>query len=97
MRDPEMLVTLLKEMANDVRGKLQCPQYLGMSGEDQARYHHVELLVDAGHAAWLNQGIARITNDGYDFIQAIDKQQVASDKFLGLEFIFLHPVLEFAT
>lgn len=84
MRDPAMLVDLLKEMADQSRGHLQCRQYLGMSDEDQSRYHHVELLVDAGHAAWLSPGLARITNDGYDFIQAIDKQQAASDKFSEL-------------
>lgn len=72
MRDPELMVGLLEEMSKDAMGRLSIPMTLGMGEKEQQRHHHVELLVDAGHADWLSdkQHIARITNAGYDFLNA---------------------------
>ena len=86
MRDPEMLVALLKEMAEDHHGRITCIMFLGMSEDDLNRRHQIELLVDAGHAAWGNDrgDQARITNDGYDFLNAYDKQQPVRDRFAEL-------------
>lgn len=72
MRDPELMVSLLEEMSKDDMGQLITPMTIGMGEYAQRRHHHVELLVDAGHAEWLdgNQDAARITNAGYDFLNA---------------------------
>ena len=72
MRDPELMISLLKEMSEDDMGRLIIPMTYGMGESKQQRRHHVELLVDAGHAQWAGgkQDIARITNDGYDFLSA---------------------------
>lgn len=58
------------------------PLFYGGVGAD--RHHHCELLVDAGHAEWVGskKEIVRITNDGYDFLNAVKAQASAKDKFL---------------
>ena len=72
MRDPELMISLLKEMSEGDMGRLIIPMTLDMGEREQQRRHHVELLVDAGHAQWTGdkQQIARITNVGYDFLSA---------------------------
>lgn len=84
MRDPELLISLLQEMSETVDGQIHVPQTLGMSEEKRNRIHQIDLLVDAGHATWQHKGVARITNDGYDFLNAIDKQPAAKERFLEL-------------
>lgn len=72
MRNHELLLSLLEEMSKNDFGRLTIPMTYGMDEQKQKRYHHVELLVDAGHAEWTSckQEIARITNAGYDFLNA---------------------------
>ena len=72
MRDPELMVALLEEMCKNDMGRLLIPMTMGMDEHRQQRRHHVELLVDAGHAEWVNdkRSVARITNAGYDFLNA---------------------------
>ena len=72
MRDPELMVGLLKEMSEDDMGRLDIPMTFGMDEQERQRRHHAELLVDAGHAEWLSgkQDVARITDAGYDFLNA---------------------------
>ena len=67
MRKPELMLELLEEMSKDESGRLHILRRF-----DRERHHHVELLVDAGHAEWLaeEQTTARITNAGYDFLNA---------------------------
>ena len=75
MRDPEIMLSLLKEMAGDDSGWIVAAAHFGMSVDEQRHHHHVELLIDAGHAEWKDpKGVARITNAGYDFIDAVEKQ-----------------------
>ena len=74
MRDPELLLSLLKEMAEHDMGRLTAVMLgNGHEGEAHRRHHHVELLVDAGHAEWQGdqRSVARITNAGYDFLNAV--------------------------
>ena len=74
MRDPELMLSLLREMSEDKdkMGRLIIPMTLDMDERQLQRHHHMELLVDAGHAQWTNDDhhIARITNAGYDFLNA---------------------------
>ena len=72
MRDPELMLSLLKEMSDEAMGQLIVPMMMGMTEEDERQRHHVELLIDAGHARWVGdeQQAARITNAGYDFLNA---------------------------
>ena len=85
MRDPEVMLSLLREMADDDNGRIVVAAHMGMSEDDQRRRHHAELLIDAGHAQWKDpKGVARITNAGYDFIDAVEKQERVHRKFLAL-------------
>lgn len=83
MRSPDLLISLLKEMVEQSDGRLSILVHLNMSKEERQRKHHVELLSDAGLVEWLNVNEhPRITNMGYDFIEAIDKKEGAKEKFL---------------
>ena len=75
MRDPELLLELLRTMAADEFGRMNLPAHLSMSKEEQNRVHHMEQLADAGHAEWElgSNKFPRITSAGYDFIAALDK------------------------
>ena len=72
MRDPELMISLLKEMSEDNMGQLILPMRIRLTVPEQRRHHHMALLVDAGHAAWIGDkhSLARITNAGYDFLSA---------------------------
>lgn len=89
MRDPELMVGLLEEMSGNDMGRLSVPIKSGMDKQDMHRRHHVELLVDAGHAEWLGDRtrVARITNAGYDFLNAATNAMTgkeAKTKFVDL-------------
>ncbi len=64
---------------------MEAPLALDMPVDAQKKRHHVKLLVDAGHAEWRSpkQHIARITNDGYDFLNVVESGDLF-DKFKKL-------------
>ena len=88
MRDPELMISLLKEMSEDIMGQLIVPMRIGMGATEQQRHHHVALLVDAGHAEWMGsqRSLARITNAGYDFLSATNSTngENAKSRFVDL-------------
>ena len=85
MRDPEYLIQILQEASNRPDGWILCPRAMDANETKLNRYHHVEQLADAGHAEWLNpDGVARITSQGYDFLNAIEKRPDTKQKFLDL-------------
>ena len=82
MRDPELLIVLLRNMAEQPNGRISVPVHFGMSEGEQRRKHHMELLNDAGLVEWYDiKKHPRITNLGYDFIEAIDKKKGARERF----------------
>ena len=90
MRDPKLMLSLLEEMSERASGTL--PVFKpgdGYTGESHRRHHHAELLVDANHAEWVDDGhqVARITNAGYDFLNAASNPATgkrATSKFIEL-------------
>ena len=80
------MMSLLRDMASDSYGRMTMPASFGMSAEEQKRRHHLELLIDAGRAEWTGaqESIARITNAGYDFINAVDQGEEFISRFLNL-------------
>ena len=84
MRDPKLMISLLHEMAAEEFGRIATSYSYGMSIDEQKRYHHLELLVDTKHAEWVDGHFVRITNTGYDFINAIGQDQKYRDQFLDL-------------
>ena len=77
MRDGELLPALLREMAASQDGRSELVKTLGMGEEEQRRCHHMELLADAGLAEWDGRKFPRITNAGYDFIEAVTRTKSA--------------------
>ena len=82
MRDGELLLVLLREMAASQDGRSKLVKTLGMGEHGQRRCHHMELLADAGLAEWDGRKFPRIKNAGYDFIEAVDKNQKCMTRFL---------------
>ena len=73
MRDPELMLSLLEEMSKSDEGTIVATKPGdGHTGQAHRRHHHADLLVDAGHAEWMGdvRDVARITNAGYDFLNA---------------------------
>ena len=70
MRDPELMLCLLEEMSKSDGGTILVPAL--REPEIRNRRHHIDLLVDAGHAKWMSEQrySVRITNAGYDFLNA---------------------------
>ena len=74
MRDPDMMIAILSEMKDQPDGRLLIgPPVFAMSEHTRKRRHHVELLDDAGLACWESKAIVRITNEGYDFMNALQQ------------------------
>ena len=73
MRDPEMMIALLREMAENSYGEVMFSKTYGMSEEAQHRLHQGELLADEGLAEWRSESMLRITNRGYEFLAAISQ------------------------
>ena len=92
MRDPELMLDLLREMAESADGRMMVVQRFGMSEDERKRIHHIEMLSDASHVDWLSDSMARITNEGYDFLQAIQQGDTYRTKFIerinkGIEYV----------
>ena len=67
----DLMRDLLLEFERQEDWLLLLPQTLGMSQEDRERIGHVNLLCDAGLVTRYSKDTYRITNDGYDFLEAI--------------------------
>ena len=75
MRDIDLMVTLLEDMADKPDGQLLLVKHLGMSEREREQHHNAELLGDAGLATWKSDSTVRITNDGYDFLSAVRRDR----------------------
>lgn len=74
IHDPE-LIKLLRKMSKDKGRRLSSPNTL--DGKNQKERDQLEILADHGYAKWINEHVIRITNDGYDFLNSIDKNKDA--------------------
>jgi len=75
MRDPELMLALLKEMSEDAGG---CLDSVGSKNR-----HNAELLVNAGHAAWRRtSSTVRITFKGYDFLAERSDQDMRDTELM---------------
>ena len=85
MRDPDLMLELLREMSQEATGQTQTYfMAINPTKDSQKRCHHFDLLVDAGHAEWVSneKTIARITNSGYDFLIAIQQNEDLKTVFI---------------
>ena len=95
MRDPNLMLELLTEMANAVDGRVSVIPTFGMSEEEQSRRHHLELIADNHHAEYIPDHTWRITNTGYDFIAAANAHIKVREKFISA-IKAAHPYLQAA-
>ena len=67
MRDSELMLSLLREMARHSSGQIIMPNTMGADESFYRKRHHLELLIDDGYAEWTGpqESIARITSAGY--------------------------------
>ena len=83
MRDPELMITLLRKIADTPNGRVIVRNLrFEIELDFGVVLHQLELLIDAGHATRASPYEARITNDGYDFLNAIDADPKYWEKFL---------------
>jgi len=84
MRNAELMISLLKEMSETIDGSMFTAMTLDADDEEIMKLHHADLLVDAGHAKRKGPDGIRITNEGYDFLNAIEKQEKVKKRFFEL-------------
>lgn len=72
MRDPELMVDLLRQMRDADVGWLVVPDTYG---SDQKVRFNSNLLVDEGHAVWISEQKIRITTSGYNYLETLDKDR----------------------
>ena len=75
MRDVELMIRSLEEMADQSGGLILVPRTLSMSEAQQMKLHNIDLLTDAGLAVWMTDSGVRISNDGYDFLNAVSQDR----------------------
>lgn len=75
VRDPELMIEILEEIAEKPEGYILEVATLGMSPTQSAKLHHLRLLADAGLVHQMNDHAHRITNDGYDFLGALEQDR----------------------
>ena len=75
MRNFEQMFKLLEDMADEPGGLIIVRKHLGMSSEERAEAHSVQLLTDAGLAIWESDSGVRITNQGYNFLNAVKQDR----------------------
>ena len=81
MKAPELMISLLKEMAESPDGSILLLETQGMDEVDRRRLHNGELLADAALAVWKDDSILRITDQGYEFLKAVEKDKSIPAKF----------------
>lgn len=75
MRNADLMIELLEQMSSAPSGQILLIRPAGMSDQELDRYHHAELLDDAGLAIWKSDSEIRITNLGYDFLSAVNQDR----------------------
>jgi len=75
-RDDDLLRGLLFEFEAEDDWLLILPQTLNMSQDDRVKIGHVNLLCDAGYVTQVGKGTYRLTNQGYDFLDAIRDETI---------------------
>lgn len=75
-RDDDFIRQMLLELEASDDIFLLAPLTMGSTEEEVKRYQHAELLCDAGFFEARNDGVYRMTNQGYDYLEAIRSNAV---------------------
>lgn len=75
-RDNEFIRQLLLEYEQGDDIDLVVTLCINPSSDELKRYHHVELLCDAGYFIRIKEDLYRMTNQGYDYLEVIKNEDV---------------------
>ena len=75
-RDNDFIRQLLLEYEQSDDIHLVAVNVIFPPNDEKKRYHHVQLLCDAGYFAPVGKGVYRKTNQGYDYLEAIKNETV---------------------
>ena len=75
-RDDDFIRQLLLECEQSDDIHLVARLRLNPSNDERKRHHHVLLLCDAGYFTPIGNQVYRMTNQGYDYLEAIKNETV---------------------
>ena len=75
-RDDDFIRQLLLECEQSDDIHLVARLRLNPSNDELKRYHHIKLLCDAGYFTPVGKHVYRMTNQGYDYLEAIKNETV---------------------
>ena len=83
MRDRAQMITILEGMRDNAQGIMVIPGPFGLDPDEQKTVHHVQLLEDEGLVEIESESMARITSDGYDFLEEMERGPDYRKKIIG--------------
>ena len=76
-RDNDFIRNLLFEMEKLDDIAMEAPWDISSNAEEKKRYHHAQLLCDAGLFQEVEApGVYRMTNQGYDYLESIRSNKI---------------------
>ena len=75
-RDDDFIRQLLLECEQSDDIHLVARLRLNPSNDELKRYHHIRLLCDSGYFAAVGEHVYRMTNQGYNYLEAIKNETV---------------------
>ena len=75
-RDDDFIRQLLLECEQSDDIHLVARLLLNPSNDELKRYHHIRLLCDADYFAAVSEHVYRMTNQGYNYLEAIKNETV---------------------
>ena len=75
-RDDDFIRQLLLECEQSDDNNLVAVKVIDPSNDEQKRYHHIQLLCDAGYFIPVGKHVYRMTNQGHDYLEAIKNETV---------------------
>ena len=75
-RDDDFIRQLLLECEQSDDIHLVARLLLNPSDDELKRYHHIQLLCDAGYFIPVGKHVYRMTNQGHDYLEAIKNETV---------------------
>lgn len=82
-RDDDLIRSMLMEYEQGNNIYLMAFLSLNPDQEDLKRHQHAELLCDAGYFEAVNDGVYRMTNQGFDFLEVIKSDSIWSKTKAG--------------
>lgn len=75
-RNDDLLRQLLLEFEDQADWLIMVKNAMGMSQEERDKIGHIQLLCDVGFVSQVGNGTYRLTNSGFDYLDAIRSDNV---------------------